>query len=101
MVRLTVMQWLFAFFAYSGLTIALPALVLFPRMKDCRAVTRFFFYFSVGNFYLINVVYVLQLLHISYPATLAAAVAVPAAAGYRKARKVAVGGTLAYHRQQL
>lgn len=101
MVRLTVMQWLFAFFAYSGLTIALPALVLFPRMKDCRAVTRFFFYFSVGNFYLINVVYVLQLLHISYPATLAAAVAVPAAAGYLKVRNIPVGETLAYHRQQL
>lgn len=98
MVQLTVIQWLAAFLAYAGLTIALPALVIYPRVKHCRAVSRFFFYFSVGNFYLMNVVYVLQLLHISYCVTLIAAVAVPALTGYLRVRKIPVRE--AYRRQK-
>lgn len=101
MEQLTVLQWLAAFFAYAGLTIALPALVLYPKVKDCRAVTRFFFYFSVGNFYLINVVYALQILHISYRITLVAAMLLPAAVCYLKIRRIPVREAFTHHREQL
>lgn len=78
MVQLTVIQWLLAFLIYSGLTVALPALVIYPRVAHCRAVTRFFFYFSIGNFYLMNLVYLLELLHISNRLTLLLGTVLPA-----------------------
>lgn len=82
MVQLTIVQCLLAFFLYTGLTVALPALVLYPKVAHCRAVTRFFVYFSAGNFYIMNLVYLLELLHISYWWTLVPCTVIPAAVLY-------------------
>ncbi len=84
MEALTVLQCLAVFLIYTGLTLALPAIVIYPKVRHCRAVTRFFFYFSIGNFYLMNLVYFLQILHISYWPTLVAGVVIPSAAAYGK-----------------
>lgn len=88
MEQLTVIQWLLAFFVYAGLTVALPALVFYPNVAHCRAVTRFFAYFSIGNFYIMNLVYALELMHISCWLTLVLGTVLPAAAVYVKVRKI-------------
>ena len=90
MVQLTIIQCLFAFFAYTGLTVALPAVVLYPKVAHCRAVTRFFVYFSAGNFYLMNLVYLLELLHISYWWTLVIGTVLPAFIMYVRFRNIAL-----------
>lgn len=62
---LTVVQFISIFVIYTGLFIAVPALLLHRRLKDEIFSVRFFFYIVLGHFYLINLVLFLQLLHIS------------------------------------
>lgn len=62
---LTVLQFISIFTIYTGLFIAVPALLLHRRLKDEIFSVRFFFYIVLGHFYLINLVLFLQLLHIS------------------------------------
>lgn len=88
MEQLTIVQWLLAFFVYTGLTVALPAIVLYPKVSHCRAVTRFFVYFSVGNFYIMNLVYALELLRISCWPTLVLGTVLPAAVAFIRLRKI-------------
>lgn len=90
MVQLTIVQFLLAFFIYTGLTLALPAIILYPKVAHCRVVTRFFVYFTVGNFYLMNLVYVLELLHISCWLTLVAGTVIPAGVLLVKIREIPV-----------
>ncbi len=90
MVQLTILQCLLAFFLYTGLTVALPALILYPKVAHCRAVTRFFVYFTAGNFYIMNLVYLLELLHISYWWTLVPATVIPAVWLYIRTHRVPV-----------
>lgn len=101
MVQLTVVQWLLAFLIYSGLTVALPAIVIYPRVAHCRAVTRFFFYFSIGNFYLMNLVYLLELLHISNRLTLLLGTALPAAIVAVRLRQIPVRERIRDSRKRL
>ena len=48
----------------------LPALVFYRKAKRFPAAVRFLIYFTIGNFYIINLVQVLELLRISYRITL-------------------------------
>ena len=59
---LTVLQFISIFTIYTGLFIAVPALLLHRRLKDEIFSVRFFFYIVLGHFYLINLVLFLQLL---------------------------------------
>ena len=88
MVQLTMIQCLLTFFIYTGLTVALPAFVFYPKVAHCRAVTRFFVYFSIGNFFFMNLVYVLELMHISCWLTLVLGTVIPTAAVYVKVHKI-------------
>lgn len=88
MVQLTILQYLAAFFIYTGLTVVLPAMVIYPKVAHCRAVTRFFVYFTLGNFYLMNLVYVLELLHISCWFTLVLGTVAPVIVTYIKIRSI-------------
>lgn len=62
---LTLFQFLYTLFAYILVTIALPCAVLKRKMSHYRLLERILFYYISGNFYAINLVYLLQLLHIS------------------------------------
>lgn len=101
MVQLTILQCLLAFFLYTGLTVALPALILYPKVAHCRAVTRFFVYFSAGNFYIMNLVYLLELLHISYWWTLVPATVIPAVLLYIRTHQVSVRAVYAAGNEEL
>ena len=70
METLNVIQFIQLFIGYLGFTAGLPALVFYRKAKRFPAAVRFLIYFTIGNFYIINLVQVLELLHISYRITL-------------------------------
>lgn len=79
MSTLNVIQFIELFIGYIGFTVGLPALVFYRKVKAFPAPERFLIYFTIGNFYVINLVQVLELLHISYRITLFIFTFVPAA----------------------
>ncbi|MGN9057093.1 hypothetical protein ACTNA4_11620 [Bariatricus sp. HCP28S3_A7] len=78
METLNVIQFTQLFVGYIGFTVGLPALVFYRKARRFPAAVRFLIYFTIGNFYVINLVQVLELLHISYRATLFLFTFVPA-----------------------
>ena len=78
METLNVIQFIQLFIGYLGFTAGLPALVFYRKVKRFPASVRFLIYFTIGNFYIINLVQVLELLHISYRITLSLFTFVPA-----------------------
>ena len=70
METLNVIQFIQLFLGYIGFTVGLPALVFYRKVKRFPAAVRFLIYFTIGNFYVINLVQILELLHISYRMTL-------------------------------
>ncbi len=77
---LTLLQLIGIFCAYLLVTLGLPAFVLEGKFKTkFRLTERFLLYFMTGNFYIMNLVFVLQLLKISNPVTLILGTLLPAA----------------------
>lgn len=70
MTMLTVFQIIGVSAAYFGVTLLLPWILLRRRLSSLRTSARFMAYFLAGNFFCINLVMILQLLHISHRATL-------------------------------
>ena len=79
METLNVIQFIQLFIGYLGFTVGLPALVFYRKAKRFPAAVRFLIYFTIGNFYIINLVQVLELLRISYRITLSVFTFGPAA----------------------
>lgn len=70
MKMLTILQFISVFAAYTFLTVLLPAMVFHSKFRKERAVVRLFLYLTIGNFFYVNLVYLLQILHISNRFTL-------------------------------
>ena len=70
MEMLNVLQFIQLLCGYLGFTIVLPALVFYRKVKGFPAAGRFLIYATIGNFYIINLVQVLELMFISYRSTL-------------------------------
>lgn len=70
MEALTLWQLAGTFCAYLFVTVGLPAFVFGKQLCGHRAPERFMLYFMTGNFFVMNLVFILQLMKISYPATL-------------------------------
>ena len=70
MATLTLWQLAGTFCAYLFVTVGLPAFVFGKRVCGRRAPERFILYFMTGNFFVMNLVFALQLMKISYPVTL-------------------------------
>ncbi len=75
---LTILQFSGVFAAYLLVTVLVPAFVLHARIRTRRLAEKFLICFLTGNFYLMNLVFVLQLLRISNTFTLIAGTVVPA-----------------------
>lgn len=75
---LTVLQFIGVLAAYLGMTVLLPAFVFNRRFREERFCVRFMIYLVIGNVYLMNLVLVLQLLHISNRVTLFLGTVLPA-----------------------
>lgn len=65
MKALTALQLLEIFGTYAAMTLLLPALLFYKKISGMRFSVRFMIYQSAGNFYIITLVLILQLLHIS------------------------------------
>ena len=78
METLNEIQFVQLFIGYIGFTVGLPALVFYRKVKRFPAAVRFLIYYTIGNFYVINLVQILELLHISYRITLFLFTFVPA-----------------------
>lgn len=76
---LTIFQFTGIFCAYLLLSFGCPAAVFHGRFRKTRWPARLLIYFIIGNFYMMNLVFVLQLLHISNRFTLLLFTVVPAA----------------------
>lgn len=78
---LTLLQTISIFGAYLFVSVGLPAFTFGRKLKEHRMLERFLLYYTIGNFYIINLVYILELVKISYPATLTLGTFVPAILG--------------------
>lgn len=79
---LTILQVIWSLASYLVMTLALPALLLYRKIKHLRFCERFIAYQMVGNFYMMNLVSVLELLHISNRVTLTMLTILPCAGIY-------------------
>lgn len=67
---LTIMQFAGVFGIYLFLAVLLPALVFYRKFQKEPFYARFMVYITFGNFYIMNLVFAVQLLHISNRFTL-------------------------------
>lgn len=79
MTMLTILQLLQIFVAYTCITVCVPALILHRHVKNESLSIRCMIYFMTGNFYIMNLIFLLQLLHISNRITVILFTVVPAA----------------------
>ena len=77
MQTLTILQFIGVLAAYLGMTVFLPAFVFYRKVSEERFCVRFLIYLVIGNVYLMNLVLVLQLLHISNRFTLCLGTVLP------------------------
>lgn len=84
MQMLTIIQFVVTSCCYFLVTILVPAAVLGKVLKKYRLTERLLIYFVVSNFYMMNLVFILQLLHISNRFTLFAGTVIPVGALWLK-----------------
>lgn len=77
MTTLITLRFVSIFAAYTGLTVLLPAIMFRRILAGRRLSEQFLMYYTFGNFYIINIVFAVQLLHISGFWTLVLFTAVP------------------------
>lgn len=70
MTTLMILQFIKIFAAYTGITVFLPAVMFRRILKGRRLSEKFLMCYTFGNFYIINIVFTLQLMHISNVFTL-------------------------------
>ena len=77
MTTLVILRFVGIFAAYTGLTVLLPAIMFRRILAGRRLSEQFLMCYTFGNFYIINIVFAVQLLHISGFWTLVLFTAVP------------------------
>ena len=77
MTTLITLRFVSIFAAYTGLTVLLPAIMFRRILSGRRLSEQFLMCYTFGNFYIINIVFAVQLLHISGFWTLVLFTAVP------------------------
>lgn len=65
MTTLKIAEFISMFIAYTGVTVLLPAFIFRRILQNRRSAEQFLMCYTFGNFYIINIVFVVQLLHIS------------------------------------
>ena len=76
MTTLVILRFLGIFAVYTGVTLALPALMFRRILRGRSLAEQFLMCYTFGHLYIINIVFLLQLLHISNFFTLAGLTAV-------------------------
>lgn len=70
MSTLVILRFIGIFAAYTGITVLLPEIMFRRILKGRRLSEQFLMCYTFGNFYIINIVFAVQLLHISNFVTL-------------------------------
>ena len=91
MEMLNTLQFVELLCGYLGCTVLLPALVFYRKVKAFPAAGRFLIYFTIGNFYIINLVQVLELAYLSCRGTLLLFTLVPAGVAAVRIYQIPVG----------
>lgn len=65
MTTLKIAEFISMFIAYTGVTVLLPAFIFRKILQNRRSAEQFLMCYTFGNFYIINIVFIVQLLHIS------------------------------------
>ena len=85
---LTILQFLKTVLTYLLITVLLPAIVFHAKVKSERISIHFLIYYTIGNFYMMNLVFVLQLLHVCNRFTIIFFTIIPAILTYGKIHKI-------------
>lgn len=91
---INVLQAAALFIIYTFLVVCIPAILFYHKFADRRVHERFMIYMTIGNFYIMNIVYILQLLHISSVFTLVLFTVVPIAGYYIRQHYAALKNSL-------
>lgn len=78
---MTVLQFTGILAAYLLLIFLLPALIFYKKFRKQRFCVRVLIYFTIGNFYVMNLVFWLQIFHISNRITLTLGTIIPVILG--------------------
>lgn len=78
MKMLTIFQLIEIFAVYGCMTIFVPAVIFHKLVEKQRLAVRLLIYIVIGNFYMMNLVFFLQLIHISYRITIIGFTVIPA-----------------------
>lgn len=78
MSTLTTLHIVEVFLVYTLVTVVLPAILFHKRLAGRRTLERIMIYMTIGNFYVMNEVFLLELLHISNRITLILFTVIPA-----------------------
>ena len=70
MTTFKIAEFISMFIAYTGVTVLLPAVIFRRVLQNRRTAEQFLMCYTFGNFYIINIVFAVQLLHISNAFTL-------------------------------
>ena len=90
MTTLITLRFVGIFAAYTGLTVLLPAIMFRRILAGRRLSEQFLMCYTFGNFYIINIVFAVQLLHISGFWTLVLFTAVPGILIWSKVNRVSL-----------
>lgn len=94
MSMLVVLRFLWLLITYTGVTVLLPAMMFRRILRGRRLTEQFLMCYTFGNFYMINIVFALQLLHISNFFSLTAVTVVLSLFIYQKVNKVSMKGAV-------
>ena len=90
MTTLITLRFVSIFAAYTGLTVLLPEIMFRRILAGRRLSEQFLMCYTFGNFYIINIVFAVQLLHISGFWTLVLFTAVPGILIWSKVNRVSL-----------
>ena len=77
---LTVLQFFYILLLYIGVLVVIPGLIFHRKFEGKSFPIRVMAYLIIGNFYVMNLVFLLELLHISCKATLLLGMIIPSLA---------------------
>lgn len=86
--ELTILQFTKTLLAYFLITVFLPALLFHKKVTTEKISIHFLIYFTIGNFFMMNIVFALQLLHICNRFTLIVFTILPGILSYGRLNNI-------------
>lgn len=101
MTTLTILQLIELFGVYTLMSVILPAIIFHRKFAGQQFVVRIMGYITIGNFFMMNLVFLLELLHIAYVPIMIALTVIPAVFLTIKLNHIQVRGIFNTHYEYL